>query len=224
MTILDLAQLTGVAPKWVASTGGGEYHSACPACGGTDRFFIQPFRQMRKCLGSYCCRQCGIKGDAIQFACQFLNYSFLEAAQAVNAAIDNHFRLPLLQFTHGFKPTVLRRPDNEWIKRAIEFTEISHATLLQKNEVLRYLIEVSPLTQYANTRSAILRKICFSQESIGGWIRRLIATASHVCYGCQKASSFQPSNPTVRLCALKCDDRIGTKKIGYQNTLLLQAA
>lgn len=139
MTILDLAQLTGVNPKWVAGTGGGEYHSACPACGGTDRFFIQPFRQMHKCLGSYCCRQCGIRGDAIQFARQFLNYSFEEAAQTVNAVIDNHFRLPLLRPKQSFKPTILKRPNHEWVKRATEFVEIAHAVLLQKNEILKLL-------------------------------------------------------------------------------------
>ena len=51
MTLLELTRQAGLNPKWVASTAGDEYHSACPSCGGTDRFYIQPNKQMAKCLG-----------------------------------------------------------------------------------------------------------------------------------------------------------------------------
>jgi|GEM_PF-5023583 len=52
--------------KRVASTNGGEYHSACPFCGGRDRFIIQPNAHR------WFCRQCHTKwGDAIEFvACR----------------------------------------------------------------------------------------------------------------------------------------------------------
>ncbi len=138
MTILDLAQQAGINPKWVAGTGGGEYHSACPECGGTDRFFIQPFRQMRNCLGSYCCRQCGVQGDAIQFARQFLHYSFQEAAEAVNATINERITLPNTHL-RSFKPTVLKSPTKEWIQRATAFIDGAHTQLLGNSDVLKNL-------------------------------------------------------------------------------------
>lgn len=30
MNLIDLARQAGLQPKWVASTAGDEYHSACP--------------------------------------------------------------------------------------------------------------------------------------------------------------------------------------------------
>jgi hypothetical protein len=36
MTLLDLVQEIGLAPKKTATTGGGEYHCACPLCGGKE--------------------------------------------------------------------------------------------------------------------------------------------------------------------------------------------
>lgn len=89
MTLLDLAHQAGLNPKWVAGTGGGEYHSPCPACGGRDRFFIQPHKQMRNCQGTYRCRQCGINGDAIKFAQDIMKLSFKEAVGAVGVEIPD---------------------------------------------------------------------------------------------------------------------------------------
>lgn len=139
MTILELAQQTGLNPKWVAGTSGGVYHSPCPICGGTDRFYIQPYRQMSKCFGSYCCRQCGIYGDSIQFARQFLNLSFQEAAKEVNAIINEQSLLPLhKKFSHQ-RTTVLKKPSALWITKASEHVEQSHKNLLSKTDVLQYL-------------------------------------------------------------------------------------
>ncbi len=50
MNLLDLASLAGLNPKKVASTKGGEYHSACPSCGGRDRFILQPEKVMEIAL------------------------------------------------------------------------------------------------------------------------------------------------------------------------------
>jgi DNA primase len=139
MTILELALQTGIQPKWAAGTAGGEYHSACPICGGTDRFYLQPYRQMSNCQGSYCCRQCGIYGDAIQFARQFLNYSFQEAVQAVNAIIPDKAYQPIFKSSHVFGPVVLQQPPSTWIARATEFVNQAHENLLHQEEVLTYL-------------------------------------------------------------------------------------
>lgn len=36
MDLLTLVRTKGINPKRVAGTHGGEYHSACPSCGGKD--------------------------------------------------------------------------------------------------------------------------------------------------------------------------------------------
>lgn len=134
MVLLKLAQQIGVVPKWVAGTAGGEYHSACPSCGGIDRFYIQPHRPMNKCLGYYCCRQCGINGDTIQFARQFLNYSFQEAAHAINPTILERIT-PTFNSSHIAKPA-LQKPPIAWIAKATEFVAQAHENLLHNEPVL----------------------------------------------------------------------------------------
>lgn len=66
--------------KKVASTGGGEYHGACPFCGGNDRFVIQP----HKANPSWWCRKCDKKGDAIAFKQAYDNLNFVDAVKALN--------------------------------------------------------------------------------------------------------------------------------------------
>jgi DNA primase len=139
MTLLELTRQAGLNPKWVASTGGDEYHSACPSCGGTDRFYIQPNKQMAKCLGVYCCRQCGIHGDTIQFARQFLNYSFQEAAQIAGANITERSILTYPASAYASRLVTLKSPSKEWIIRATDFVDQAHKCLLYKQDILEYL-------------------------------------------------------------------------------------
>src|ERR1700679_2238836 len=138
MTILELAHQTGIHPKWVASTAGGEYHSACPACGGTDRFYIQPHRPMSKCDGYYSCRQCGSSGDAIQFARQFLNLSFQEAAQAVNATTQTIIS-PILNRAHAPHTVTLHEPPPQWIAQATDYITQAHKQILLQKNALDFL-------------------------------------------------------------------------------------
>src|SRR4030042_5297384 len=42
INILDLLNNRGINPRRAAGTHGGEYPSACPACGGNDRFHVWP--------------------------------------------------------------------------------------------------------------------------------------------------------------------------------------
>ena len=139
MTLLELTRQAGLNPKWVASTAGDEYHSACPSCGGTDRFYIQPNRQMAKCLGAYCCRQCGIYGDTIQFARQFLNYSFQEAAQIAGANITERSILAYPASAYASRLVTLKSPPKEWIIRATDFVDQAHKYLMHKQDILEYL-------------------------------------------------------------------------------------
>ncbi len=139
MTILELAHQIGLNPKWVASTGGGEYHSACPTCGGTKRFYMHPSKQMSKCMGAYRCRECGIHGDAIEFARRFLNLSFQEAAQTVNAIIIEKTISPTFKKSYSSQITKLKPPPEKWISDASDFVEQAHQRLLHRKDILNFL-------------------------------------------------------------------------------------
>lgn len=139
MTILELAVQSGLNPQWKASTAGGEYHSSCPACGGKDRFYIQPHKPMNKCNGFYCCRQCGAHGDTIQFAREFLNYSFQEAAKAANAVISEKVTLPMLKKHYAPQSIPLTEPPALWTMKATDYLEQAHKKLLLKHDALAFL-------------------------------------------------------------------------------------
>lgn len=65
----------------VANSQGGEYHGPCPFCGkGTNRFFVQPNAERPH----YCCRICGMKGDAIQFLRDYEGLSYHAACQELD--------------------------------------------------------------------------------------------------------------------------------------------
>lgn len=138
MTLLELAHEKGLTPKRVATTQGGEYHSACPACGGTDRFILQPSKQMKNCVGYYFCRQCGIHGDSIQFAREFLNCAnFKDAVERVGATVpDTKERLVNQKLS---KPMIIDKPSEQWMQQAKLLVEKSHACLLTQMDILQYL-------------------------------------------------------------------------------------
>jgi DNA primase len=75
--LIELAQSIGLSPKKTSYLKGGEFHSACPSCGGNDRFIIWPAQ------GCYWCRQCKKAGDAIQFCRDFVGMDFREACARV---------------------------------------------------------------------------------------------------------------------------------------------
>jgi len=140
MCLLNLIQEIGLRPKLVASTNGGEYHSACPKCGGTDRFFIQPNRKMKNCSGSYCCRQCGISGDSIQFCRDFLGLSFKEAVNRVDAIVPERINsFYQLKKTSRHKHAKLKPLSKIWISKANAFVEKTHKQILQQLSILEYL-------------------------------------------------------------------------------------
>jgi len=145
MTLLEMAQQIGLTPKLVAHTAGGEYHSWCPRCGGdgprTNRFRIQPNKQMKNCKGYYECRKCGIKGDSIQFARDFLGCTYEEALKTVNATIIPKLKigLPMHKPIHNNKFAALNPPPQAWSSSAIGLVERAHAYLLQRPDLLAYL-------------------------------------------------------------------------------------
>ena len=86
MTTLDIAIELGLSPKKVAPS---EYASPCPFCGGNDRFHVWPEKGEH---GTYWCRGCGKKGDAIQLLIEKKGMSFKEAAAAVGKTLTSRPR------------------------------------------------------------------------------------------------------------------------------------
>ncbi|MFA6263704.1 MAG: toprim domain-containing protein [Candidatus Babeliales bacterium] len=140
MILLELAREAGIEPKWVASTQGGEYHSACPKCGGKDRFFIQPNRSMPKCTGYYHCRQCDSHGDTIQFGIDFLGYSFKAAVERLGIDLPHSYRpYALLRTEKTFKPLEVKALSDSWKEKALIFVNWAHQHLMQQPEILTNL-------------------------------------------------------------------------------------
>lgn len=76
-TVTDLLTAHGITPRRVSGNKGGEYHSPCPGCGGTDRFHVWPAQNDG--LGSWWCRQCDAGGDAIAFLMRYEQLDFRQA-------------------------------------------------------------------------------------------------------------------------------------------------
>lgn len=138
MTLLELAHSIGLNPKKASFTQGGEYKSACPKCGGKDRFFIQPSKQMKNCSGYYRCRQCECGGDTIQFAREFCGVNFKQAAELANATIPEKsvlFKPSKKEFT----PTKIDRISDQWRLRANAFVAWAHQQILEQPAILESL-------------------------------------------------------------------------------------
>jgi hypothetical protein len=140
VTLIDLVYEVGLSPKKVADTLGGEYHSACPRCGGIDRFIINPNKPMKNCYGGYWCRRCGIHGDSIQFCREFLGLNFNEALARVNATISRS-KSPAPKIQSQFKLTTaqLIKPPEPWIRKANSFIEVAHEEVFKYQDVLEWL-------------------------------------------------------------------------------------
>lgn len=68
-----------------AGTKGGEYHGACPFCGGRDRLAVWP----NAAKPGWWCRQCEKGGDAIQYLRES-GLSFADACAQLGQRLDSH--------------------------------------------------------------------------------------------------------------------------------------
>ncbi len=120
MNLLDLISRQTTLRK-VASTHGGEYAGPCVWCGGEDRLRVWPNADKP----GYWCRQCGAKGDAIQFLRDHDGLSFREACARLGQ------RLPDAPRRHPrLKPPPLATPPSEtWQARAQAFVDACERAL-----------------------------------------------------------------------------------------------
>ena len=88
--ILELLAEHGCKPKRVSSTKGGEYACACPRCGGKDRFRCWPSQS--KGEGTWFCRGCNKRGDAIAFLMEYSGMAFRSASARVGRDVGSYVR------------------------------------------------------------------------------------------------------------------------------------
>lgn len=148
--LLDLLRGRGLEPHHVAATSGGEYACPCPGCGGKDRFRVWPEAEGgAECdkggvRGRWMCRQCGKKGDAVEFLREFGGLTWSQAWE--------HLRLPAPATIRGrlpfppksaqrptFAPKSWEAPADRWRAKAAELVERAHAALLKRPEDLAWL-------------------------------------------------------------------------------------
>lgn len=80
-SIVSVMEGLGFAPK---RKSGNEYSSACPFCGGNDRFVLWEDESR------YWCRQCNKSGDAIQLVMEVHSIPFLAAIERLNLQLPEH--------------------------------------------------------------------------------------------------------------------------------------
>ncbi|MFQ5481024.1 MAG: primase-helicase zinc-binding domain-containing protein [Thermodesulfobacteriota bacterium] len=136
MDILSAAAECGVRPKKVT---GDEYASACPMCGGQDRFRIWP-RESKG--GRFWCRGCEKKGDAVQLFMDVKGWDFKTAARHMGRELQpqNHRYVKKRQTKDPvFKPREYKSPAEQWKAAAAAFMKYAHKNLLEDKAQLAYL-------------------------------------------------------------------------------------
>lgn len=171
---INLLSLIPTQLKRVASTGGGEYHGACPFCGGNDRFVVQPE------AGRWMCRQqcsaSGGGGDAIAFVMRYENKSFIEALAALNLEHEQRQPVQRTQTPSGPKPSAgnkdaLALTSAHWQERAQAFAQYAWQQLHETDagkSALDYLINTRKLTAPVIGSSPVGYNPTYIKDSWGG--------------------------------------------------------
>lgn len=143
MNLLNYAELIGLNPKQVASTNGGEYASACPECGGDDRFRMWPNQKQNKCIGRYWCRQCNTNGDTIEFLMKFCDRTFKEAYK--ESGIEQENKKGYFYQTRTVKKeaklTSIQAAPQKWKLMAQAFVDWAYANIRYQPDILSYLAQ-----------------------------------------------------------------------------------
>lgn len=85
-----MAISSGLQPKHVAATHGGEYQSACPFCGSDKRLKIWPEQNEHR--GSFRCFGCDVWGDNVTWAMKTKGIKYREACEVVGVELSEKYR------------------------------------------------------------------------------------------------------------------------------------
>lgn len=141
MNMLDLIKDPGLYKK-MGNKDGGEYHGPCPACGGNLRFHIWPFQGSN---GTYWCRDCGIKGDAIQYLKDIEGLGYHAACKRLGETpkTDDIYSTPKTSTKPAseIQPRSCIEPEQMWREHAEKIVVQAHATLIADETQLSWLGE-----------------------------------------------------------------------------------
>ena len=156
--ILDILRryVDGTKIKKASARSGGEYHSPCPKCGGTDRFCLFPeqpggaLAMQHGITGTWACpRHCQEGGDAIDLLTWAGGLTFREACEELRIDLPERTQeerrryRPLRPLTaHGtdtWTPTSYAPPPEAWLTQATKLATEAHARLLETPSILSYL-------------------------------------------------------------------------------------
>jgi len=136
MNILELLQGDGFNP---VHASGGEYHSACPSCGGRDRLSCCPEKvnkNGRYAGGRYVCRRCGEFGDAVSYLRKFRNIPYPEAFRLLG--LQDRPEMPTRDGQHHPKP-LKSQPNAKWQATAEAFATHCASQLQRNSSVMAWL-------------------------------------------------------------------------------------
>lgn len=160
--LLTSLESLGFSPKKTSNTDGGEYTSACPACGDggkgkkSDRFHIWPQKATKGlCSGRFWCRQCDISGDTISFLQKFHNMDFQRACVELGIVLPRTSggrkrgyqpSASLPQSGPGWQPKEYRHPPAQWQEKAEKLLADCQARLHDKASEYQSYLEKRGIT------------------------------------------------------------------------------
>lgn len=144
MNILDAVGQAGIVLRRAGQNGrsGNEFWGPCPGCrAGKDRFHVWPDKGDG---GTYWCRQCGAKGDLVQFLKDYCGYTYPQAFEAVGRAMPEKYT-PAMCRPAGFsapsefQPLHHDDPVETWQIRAGALVEEACSALLGFDRGMEWL-------------------------------------------------------------------------------------
>lgn len=158
MNILQMVEQKGITPKRVSNNKGGEYHSACPACGGENRFHVWPAQGDD---GSFWCRGCDKGGDAVAYlriyegmACSSAHATLGRVCTSATCSKIGRCRqgagggakrdegktaAAVQPRGRDWSPSAAQSPENLWREHAEKLVLSAHEALLSSPDCLAYL-------------------------------------------------------------------------------------
>lgn len=177
--LLNLLQSLAITPRRSSVAHGGEYCSACPACGdggkgkGSDRFHIWPDKVNPGglCNGRFWCRQCDISGDTIEFVMRFDGLNFPQACASLGIRLKDgttgtHYSRPTtpsLPAATRSLPRTYAEPAAEWSQRAAAFLADCQSRLQERPDALAWLA-----TRGISPEAARTYGLGYNESSKGG--------------------------------------------------------
>ena len=157
ISLLDLLRSKVDASKVKKASGakGGEWHSPCPICGGTDRFSVFPDQeggdlcQKHGLRGTWSCvRGCGKGGDAISWFMEIEGMSFKEACAELQIPLEAQERVkrgyrplrqPYAQVQPAFAPRSYLPPSEQWQLAATKLAMDAYHRIYDYPAIMNYL-------------------------------------------------------------------------------------